>query len=60
MYDAMKRVVAYLGSDGVFKAIIVGSGSNRRVPRMVEPKLHHLPIRHMRGRPQLGILTVSC
>jgi hypothetical protein len=52
MYDAMKRIVAYPGGGIIFEAIIVGLDWNRRVPRMVEPRLHLLPIRHMRGRPQ--------
>jgi hypothetical protein len=51
MYDAMKRIVAYLGG-GIFEAIIVGLDWNRRVPRMVEPRPHLLPIPHRRGRPQ--------
>jgi hypothetical protein len=52
MYDATKRIVAYLGGGIIFEAIIVDLGSNRRVPRMVEPRLHLLPIPHRRGRRQ--------
>jgi hypothetical protein len=59
MYDAMKRIVAYLGDGFIFEAIIVGLDWNRRVPRMVEPRLHLLPIRRMRDRLQGGILIVS-
>ena len=60
MYDATKRIVAYLGGGIIFEAIIGGLDWSRRVLRMVEPRLHLLPIRRMRGRPQLGILGVSC
>jgi hypothetical protein len=59
MYDATKRIVAYLGGGIIFEAIIVDLGSNRRVSRMVEPRLHLLPIPHRRGRRQLDILFVS-
>ena len=52
MYDATKRIVAYLGGGIIFEAIIVGLDWNRQEFRKVEPRLHLLPIRHKRDRLQ--------